>query len=278
MTVARAQTPPITSEAEAGPRLYDMHCHLDFLSEPQALAEEASRTGIGAFSTTVTPTGYAPAHAALADVPGFRIGLGAHPWWIADGRIGETDLVLFEQLAPDVPFIGEVGLDFTPRRASTFDAQASAFERIAAICASSGGKLLSLHAVRAADAVLDILERTGCLRTCRCVFHWFSCSSDELTRAVRAGCYFSINPRMFETKRGRAYARTIPPDLLLLETDEPPELDATLTCKSWHAELAGTLERLAELRQTAPGPRAAALSPAELGTLIAHTSEELLGL
>ena len=264
--------------SHAGPRLYDMHCHLDFLPEPRVLAEQAARADIGAFSTTVAPAGYERACASLADIPGFRVGLGAHPWWIADGRVNEAALTLFETLAPSAPFIGEVGLDFVPRRAQTFATQLAAFERIATVCASSGDKLLSLHAVRAADAVLDILERTGCLRTCRCIFHWFSCSSDELTRAVRSGCYFSVNPRMFETKRGRAYARTIPLDRLLLETDEPPELNASLTCDAWHAELSGTLERLVELRRTAPGPRAAALDSAELGAVIARASEDLLGI
>ena len=259
-------------------RLYDMHCHLDFLADPRSLAERAAGVGIGAFSTTVAPGDYERARTALAGVPGFRVGVGAHPWWVADGRVDKASLALIEQLLPETPFVGEVGLDFAPRRAAPIPAQLAAFERITAACGALGGKLLSLHAVRDADAVLDVLERTSCLDTCRCIFHWFSCSSDELTRAIHAGCYFSINPRMFETKRGRAYARVIPLDRLLIETDEPPELDAQLTCDAWHTELAGTIERLCELRKSGPGPRGTAPDASELAATIARTSRELLGL
>ncbi len=262
---------------DASLRLFDMHCHLDFLPDPRGLALQAAATGIGALSVTVDPKDFTRIHGTLSDVPGFRVGLGAHPWWIADGRVDNEGLSLFESLVPETRYIGEVGLDFAPRRAASFETQVAALERIASACALSGDKLLSLHAVRSADAVLDILGRTGCLKTCRCIFHWFSCSSDELTRALRAGCYFSINPRMFATKRGRAYARSIPSDRLLLETDEPPELNAHLACEDWHTELAGTLSRLADLRRTGPGPRSAA-DPAALAEAIAQTSRELLDL
>ena len=32
----------------------------------------------------------------------------------------------------------------------------------------------------------------------------------------RVGCYFSVNPRMLQSKRGRAYAQAISADRLLL--------------------------------------------------------------
>lgn len=249
-------------------RLYDMHCHLDFLPSPRVTCEEAACLGIGAFSVTVTPRGYLAARALLEEPPlaSVRLGMGAHPWWVGDGRVDGEQLDLFEELAPQVAYVGEVGLDLGLRHKDSREAQLAALRRIARACGRSPGKLLSLHAVRAADAVLDVLESSGCLPANRCVMHWFSCSSDELQRAIRAGCYFSINPRMLATKRGRAYVRAIPKDRLLLETDEPPERDATLPCRAWLDKLEQTLARIEELRGE------------PLRETIAQTSARLLGL
>ena len=157
--------------------------------------------------------------------PRVRVGLGLHPWWVADDTCGEGEVALFERLAPVAPLISEVGLDFQPRRADTRDAQIEAFERVCAAAARPSAefprRIMSIHSSAAATCVLDVLERTGCLDACICIFHWFSGSQEELTRAIDAGCFFSVNERMLKTKRGRAYARAIPKDCLLIETDFP---------------------------------------------------------
>ena len=132
------------------------------------------------------------------------------------------------------------------------DVQLAAFERVAHACAEGGGKVLSLHAVRSADAVMDVLERTGCTESYVCVLHWFSGASDELHRAVKQGCLFSVNPRMLATKRGRAYVRAIPADRLLLETDLPPESAARYDAADVETPLRATLAELAALRAEDP--------------------------
>ena len=248
------ERPPVT--ASENPRLYDMHCHLDFAGNAGELAEAAGRAGIGSFTNTVTPRGYlaaleagvVPAHARGA----FALGVGLHPWWLADGSCGEADVALFEELAAGTCFIGEVGLDFAPRREGTFELQAAAFERVARACAS-GGKLLSIHAVRSADTVLDLLEQRDALHDNTCVFHWFSGSGDELARAVRLGCWFSLGTRSLATKRGRAYARAIPCNRLLLETDWPDDpvswLDPDAWVIGWKEELEKAAGLMAQARQ-----------------------------
>lgn len=80
-------------------------------------------------------------------------------------------------------------------------------------------RVLSIHAVKAAGHALDVLQETGCLNSCTCVFHWFSGTGEELVRARKAGCSFSFSPRALATKRARAYAAQIPPDRLLFESD-----------------------------------------------------------
>ena len=109
-------------------------------------------------------------------------------------------------------------------------------------------KILSLHSVQAADLMLDILERTGCLGRCRCIFHWFTGSGPALNRAVKAGCMFSVNEMMLNTRRGREYARQLPAGLLLVETDLPPGEDVMFSAGEIAASLERTLDKLSDIR------------------------------
>ena len=191
------------------------------MSNGEEVAREAHAAGFALFANTVTPSGYRTARARFADAPGICLGLGMHPWWV-DGTVFDSEE--FEALAHTTSFIGEVGLDFGKRGQSLGNQreQLDTFTAIANICARQGGKLLSIHSVKAANEVLDVLEHADVFATCTCIFHWFSDSSDALDRARKDGCYFSINPHMLETRRGREYIRQIPPNRLLLETDDPP--------------------------------------------------------
>lgn len=256
-------------------QFYDMHCHLGFVPEPAAAAAVAASAGIGGLSCTVEPAEYERLQGILANECDIALGLGAHPWWIADGRAGDTELERFCALAPSAPYIGEIGLDFAgPRDTGESRAlQTAAFSRILAACneeppanrdprenlsscerpAASASetreKLISIHAVNAAGAVLDLLEQAGTLARHHVVFHWFSGTSDDLARAVRAGCFFSVGPRMLASRRGREYARQIPLDRLLLETDMPSRAGDPLPADVWRAELGNALAGIAQLKQ-----------------------------
>nr|WP_216662431.1 TatD family hydrolase [Adlercreutzia sp. ZJ473] len=254
-----------------------MHCHVDFAASPEALARDASALGVRALSCTVTPAGYVAARELLAESANVRVGLGMHPWWVADGRVDAAAVAQFERLAPQARFVGEVGLDFAGERGQEEcrARQRAALERaLAACCGKAAGdnadaspKVISLHAVRAASDVLDALERSGALDQHACVFHWFSGTSDELTRAVRAGCLFSVGPRMLAGKRGRAYARAIPAKQLLLETDSPARAGETWSAAAWRAQLEEALRLLAEARGA---------DGRELAEALAVTSEQVL--
>lgn len=235
------------ANVEGATRVFDAHCHLDFTRNGRDLAEAAGQAGVVAFSATVTPAGYERARLLFASCPAVRTGLGLHPWWVADGSCGEEEISRFEELAPAERFIGEIGLDFGRARARTRAEQTAAFER-AVRAGITGGKVVTLHAVNAADEVLDVLERADATRDNACILHWFSGSNDALLRAVRLGCLFSVNPRMLATKRGRAYARAIPADRLLVETDWPSAPSGDLAFSEWEGLLRATVRTLEELR------------------------------
>ena len=71
--------------------------------------------------------------------------------------------------------------------------------------------------------IMDMLEEYELLEDNTIIFHWFSGSSAQLKRARDLGCFFSVNAFMLQTKRGREYAKAIPLDRLLIETDLPEE-------------------------------------------------------
>ena len=265
---APGDAPPESPGTRRPFNIYDLHCHLDFAGNASALACRAADRGAAALSCTVTPAGYEKARAVLGGCGNVRVGLGAHPWWVADGRVGEKDLARFEDLAARTRWIGEVGLDFAPRRDGTQGAQRAALERILHACRP--GSVLSVHAVRSAGAVLDLLEACGTLRGgSTCILHWFSGTSAELARAVRLGCRFSLGTRMLATKRGRAYARAVPADRLLLETDLPDDACSEADACAWLVDLARAVGQLAQARGA---------SPEELGEILAANSRALLDL
>ena len=234
--------------------LYDMHCHLGFMSNALQVARDAEALGLALFANTVTPHEYKASLRELAHQPNVRIGVGLHPWWIADGRVTANDVDLAVAQVDASAYVGEVGLDYSPAHAdpSSYARQLCVFERIIRACAfephPERTRVISIHAVRSASAVLDVLERTDCLSECHCIFHWFSGTSDELHRAVRAGCWFSINEMMLSTRRGREYARQIPEDKLLTETDLPPKEGEPFPAAEIVASLERTLSQLEAIR------------------------------
>lgn len=235
-------------------QLFDAHCHLDLMNGPNVVAHEATAMGLGLFDCGVDPRDFAVARERSGNNSHVIAGVGLHPWWIADGRCGTAEVDLLCELASRERFIGEVGLDFSSRFAGTEGIQMQAFERLCQTLSQSPlpDRVLSIHAVRAAGATLDILESNGLLKDTpnspAIIFHWFSGTSDELVRARGAGCYFSVNERMLVTKRGREYARQIPLDRLLFETDAPAEPSSEISARQLVDSLIRTSEIIAALK------------------------------
>jgi TatD DNase family protein len=166
-----------------------------------------------------------------------------HPQLVAE-RFEEIDL--WESLLPEAKYVGEVGLDAGTRFYKSLDLQVTAFQRILSACAEAGEKILSVHSVRSAGRVIDLLESHFPADRGRAVLHWFTGSMSEARRAVAAGCYFSINRMMLGRPASRRVVASLPPERLLTETDgpftsvgerpsKPADVEATLR------ELAGTV-------------------------------------
>lgn len=229
--------------------LFDAHCHLSFAPQTARFAEWVANNQAGAFSTTVSPADHAYAKEVLSGWESLKVGLGAHPWWVSRGEVSMEDIERLASLVPETRFIGEIGLDFgkngLAKRAfdteeETKATQVEALRAVFAACVQgkdlqkgaldppgapqdSGGRVLSIHAVRSADVIMDMLQEYGLLPGNTVIFHWFSGSSAQLQRAREMGCFFSVNAFMLNTRRGREYAKAIPLGQLLVETDLPED-------------------------------------------------------
>lgn len=200
------------------PDYVDFHAHLDLYPDLRAAIAACDRRRTATLAVTTTPKAFAR-NAELAEASEFvRVGLGLHPQLVAE-RSGEV--ALFEKLLRRSRYVGEVGLDAGPQHYHSLELQKSVFQRILRVSAGEGDKILSIHSVRAATLVLDLLEEHLPRDRGTVVLHWFSGSVGEARRAVALGCHFSVNERMLASPNGRRILQEIPEDRLLTETDGP---------------------------------------------------------
>ena len=232
---------------------FDAHVHANLMDSPLNVARSSNDAGLGLFTCGVTPHDYLELAPQLTQ-DNIRVGLGAHPWYISDGRVAEKAIELLLELMEQTPYIGEIGLDFSSRYCvdGLQELQVKAFTQICARAAelSRNGRprVLSMHTVRSVDAVLDILEQTGAAQACIPIIHWFSGSSGELKRAIKLGCWFSVGELSLKTKRGREYAKVYPKDKLLTETDLPSSDQTDIGASDIVDSLKRALSGLSEAR------------------------------
>lgn len=198
--------------------LVDYHCHLDLYPDYTEQFRLCERNQITVLAVTTTPRAW-PRNCELATDSDFiRVGLGLHPQLV--GQSGKDEELFFKYFER-ARFIGEVGLDASPQYFKTFDEQVRIFEAVLRRCADVGEKILSIHSVRATGEVLKRLERFLPSSKSTAVLHWFGGSRAELARAVKLGCYFSVNQEMLRKESSRKIVASIPLDRMLTETDGP---------------------------------------------------------
>jgi TatD DNase family protein len=225
-------------------QLVDFHCHLDLYPDPAAAVAEAEAAGVYTLTVTTTPKAWPGNLALTRDTRYVRAALGLHPQLVAERS---SEIALWEHYLGETHYVGEVGLDAGPKYYRSFELQVQIFERILRQCAKAGGKVLTVHSVRAATKVLDLIEANLPSKEGLVVLHWFTGSKSEARRAVDVGCYFSVNAQMLQTDKGRDLVRNLPSDRLLTETDGP---FTQIGGRSSHPrDIAATIEKMADLRQ-----------------------------
>lgn len=202
----------------SSPALIDFHCHLDLYPDHGQAIADCERERVFTLAVTTTPKAWARNHELTKDTKYVRAALGLHPQLVGQRA---QEIGLWEELLPQTRYVGEVGLDAGPRFYRFFEEQKAVFERVLTACARAGDKVLTIHSIRAAKTVLDMLEQHLPARRGTAVMHWFTGSQSEARRAVDLGCYFSVNHQMLASAKHAELVRTLPLDRLLTETDGP---------------------------------------------------------
>lgn len=196
--------------------LVDFHCHLDLFDDYTALFSHCESNRIVTLAVTTTPSAW-PRNRELAAEGKFVVpALGIHPQLVGSRP---KDMETFERYLPETRFVGEVGLDGSTQYRNSLAAQKDVFGRILDRCAQVGGRILSVHSLRAVRPVLELVrERLPAERGC-VVLHWFTGTSADLHAAIDLGCYFSVNVAMLSSTK--SIVAGIPKERLLTESDGP---------------------------------------------------------
>lgn len=200
----------------------DTHCHLEMVEGelPLALVNRASTNAVVTLLTVgVDLASSAECVQTASALDSVKAVVGIHP----HNAIEATDHVLahLKKLAahPEVVGIGETGLDYF-RDHSPRPSQQAAFRKHIQI-AKALGKTLVVHCRDAHEEVLGILLDQGAPE--RTVFHCFSGDVDFAKQCAQYGWYMSFAGNVTFTNAAglRQAAASVPPELLLTETDSP---------------------------------------------------------
>ena len=193
-------------------RLYDTHFHLDLQKNVKAAIEEINANKIYTIAMTNLPVLYEKEKQQY-DSPYIRTALGFHPELV--GEYKKYIPLMWEKLS-EARYIGEVGLDFTDK---TYQAdQVSFFSELVQRCRKDENKIISIHSRKAEREVLDVLDDAFSFKA---ILHWYSGDESLLNRAVKMGCYFSVNGNMLKSRKIERMLEIVPKNRILLETDSP---------------------------------------------------------
>lgn len=195
--------------------MLDAHCHLDLYPHPSQTALAAESAGVFVICVTNSPSAFLAAEPHTRRFRKIRLALGLHP--LTTDLHTEQELIRFRELVSNTSFIGEIGLDFSREGKETRDKQTASF-RFALQCLNKRPKFVTIHSRGAEGTVVDVLDEEYPHPV---VFHWYSGTIKNLDAAIERGHFFSINPAMLLSKKGRAIVERIPSERALTESDGP---------------------------------------------------------
>ena len=205
--------------------LVDSHCHLEYeglVDDQDAVVARAKEAGVQALlniSTKQSEWDQVVATAqARADV---FASVGIHPHHADDHQDLTDDALLDATRHPKVVGIGETGLDYFYEHSDRF-AQQKLFRLHIAVARETGLPLI-IHTRDAEDDTLAILEDEMGRGEFPALIHCFTASAGFGEKVLTLGLSISISGIVTfkNAKDLQAFARDIPRDRLLVETDSP---------------------------------------------------------
>lgn len=195
--------------------LIDFHVHIDYYQNYHEIFNKYEQNKIYTLFVTNLPQIYEKCVKEFRQSKYVKIAIGYNPQLSNQYEFNKN---LFLKLVNTTKYIGEVGLDFSPKYKSTKDKQLERFKYICDYIGSKNNKIVSIHSRKADAEAINILEN-GNVKFA--VFHWYSGSLSRIEQIIKDGYYFSVNTAMLRSKPGREILARIPIDRLLIETDGP---------------------------------------------------------
>ena len=224
-------------------RGFDFHCHPDLHPDPVSIFTRCREEKIVTLAVTTTPKAWEQNCIWAKNNDYVHVALGLHPELVSE-RYDEADLMIC--LMNESRFIGEIGLDGSPKYKESYAKQQQIFGGALDTAQGLSRRVLTIHSRRAAHDVITMIQKQTTPERVRCILHWFSGTISEAEKAIEIGCYFSINHKMLSYDRGRKLVQILPLDLILTETDSP--FTSVDRRKSHPWDVIVTTTQLAELR------------------------------
>lgn len=193
--------------------MIDAHIHIDFYDRPEKIINEIIREDILSLFVTHLPELYEKQKFMVEGIQQVLLAVGFHPILVNEFEFKKD---LFINALSTTRFVGEVGLDYSVAKTEkSRTRQKDIFEQI---CKSVSNHILTVHSRHAEHDVLTFLMDN---KVKHAIFHWYTGSKELIPDIVKAGYYFSINPTMLRTGKGRGLLKEIPLNRVLIETDGP---------------------------------------------------------
>lgn len=192
----------------------DFHVHMDFYKKPEEIISTYEEKQIYSLFVTNLPEIYEVHLKKYNDYKYIKLALGYHPEMIDYYPFAEN---IFNKYFHTTNYIGEVGIDGSKKYAHNLDLQIKVFDYICSKV-NNEAKIMTIHSKKAEDLVFQVLKKYNIKYA---VFHWYSGGINTLKHIIDSGYYFSVNPSMLESQKGREVLNNIPLNKIVFESDGP---------------------------------------------------------
>jgi TatD DNase family protein len=218
--------------------LIDSHCHLNHkrllnIGGPDAVVKNAVAAGVNGMLTICChiPDDFDDVMTIVSTHDNVWCTVGVHPHDAGKDyakAMTQEKLVDLVKSSPKIVGVGESGLDYFYKH-STPEDQQNCFRRHIRACIETGLPLV-VHARDADDDIIRIIREEGAGKELKGVMHCFSSGRKMGEEALALGFYISFSGIVTfkKSEELRDFARDVPKDRILVETDAPflaPEPD-----------------------------------------------------